>query len=372
VVDLPRIRAGLKQARFRGGGSKVECPTTVPAGGDATFRKSARPADQRAANVWKGYIIMSQPDSELFRPLRIRQWGLANRVVMPPMVTVRDIVQEDGISWYGQHAAGGVGLVIIEATGIPRFTRDLTVKALKPVVDAIHDGGALAAIQLFPLDFGTDRQVADLSTDDIAAMVSGYRHAARVCLDAGMDGVEPHGAHGYLLNRFFSPTDNPRTDTYGGSLANRMRFGLEIVNAIRAEVGDELLLLYRHTPVKKDSYGMDDSVAFAKELIRAGVDVLDISPSSIAAPGDHAEPFRGLGVPVIAVGQLDEAEAAAEALREGRADLVAIGRALIADPEWANKVAAGRRADVTACTRCNEMCFGNLRKGIPIACTQWA
>lgn len=307
----------------------------------------------------------------LFQPLRVRQWTLPNRIVMPPMVTVRDIAAADGVAWYGAHAQGGPGLVIVEATGVPRFERDLTAAALRPLVEAIHAAGALAAIQLFPLDFGTDREVGSLSVEDLAAIVARYRFAARVCLEAGMDGVEPHGAHGYLLNRFFSPADNPRTDAYGGTLENRMRFGLEIVRAIRAEVGQSLLLLYRHTPTKPGSYEVGDSLAFARELVRAGVDILDISPSSSSLPGDGAAPFRGLGVPVIAVGRLDEEERAEEALRAGRADLAAIGRALIADPAWPTKKASGLAHSIVACTRCNKLCFGNLRKHLPIACTQW-
>lgn len=313
---------------------------------------------------------MTAPSSLLSQPLRIRAWHLRNRVVMPPMVSVRDIAAPDGVDWYRRHAEGGPGLVIIEATGVPRFDRDLSAAALRPLVDAIHQAGALAAIQLFPLDFGTDREVGQLSRAEIAAIVQQYRHAARICRDAGMDGVEPHGAHGYLLNRFFSPAENPRQDDYGQTLAGRMRFGLEIVRGIRSEVGETVLLLYRHTPVKDGSYAIEDSLAFAADLVAAGVDILDLSPSSIAAPGDHAAPFRRLGVPVIAVGKLDEPGRAEEALREGRADLVAIGRGLIADPDWTRKAAAGEWDKITLCTKCNKLCFGNLRRHLPIACNE--
>ena len=315
---------------------------------------------------------MTASPSLLCQPLRVRSWQLRNRVVMPPMVSVRDLAAPDGIEWYGRHAAGGPGLVIIEATGIPRFGRDLTAAALRPVVDAIHQAGALAAIQLFPVDFGTDLDVATLSCGEIAAIVQQYRRAVRICLEAGLDGVEPHGAHGYLLNRFFSPAENPRQDDYGQTLPNRMRFGLEVVRAIRAEVGAAVLLLYRHTPVKEGSYGIEDSLAFAAELVAAGVDILDISPSSIEAPGDRAAPFRRFGVPVIAVGKLDEPGRAEEALREGRADLVAVGRGQIADPDWALKAQAGEWNRVTLCTRCNRLCFGNLRQRLPIACAEWS
>jgi 2,4-dienoyl-CoA reductase-like NADH-dependent reductase (Old Yellow Enzyme family) len=340
--------------------------------GGLTLKPDAPGEDSMATDVdTLEPCFMTTLPSLLSQPLRIRSWQFRNRVVMPPMVSVRDIAAQDGVDWYRRHAEGGPGLVIIEATGVPRFSRDLSATALRPLVDAIHQAGALAAIQLFPLDFGTDREVGQLSRTEIADIVQQYRRATRICRDAGMDGVEPHGAHGYLLNRFFSPAENPRHDDYGQTPAGRMRFGLEIVRGIRSEVGEAVLLLYRHTPVKDGSYGCADSLAFAAELVAAGVDVLDLSPSSLVTPGDHAAPFRHLGVPVIAVGGLDAPGRAEEALREGRADLVAIGRGQIADPNWARKACAGEWDQITVCTKCNKLCFGNLRKRLPIACTEW-
>lgn len=314
---------------------------------------------------------VSETASLLSQPLRLRTWQFRNRIVMPPMVSVRDIIGPDGLEWYRRHAEGGPGMVIIEATGVPRFERDLTAEALRPLAAAIHAAGALVGIQLFPVDFGTDLDVGMLMRSEIADIVRRFAKAARTCLEAGLDAVEPHGAHGYLLNRFFSPVDNPRRDAYGRTLPNRMRFGLEAVQAIRAEVGDRLMLFYRHTPVKDGSYGLEDSLAFAQELVAAGVDVLDISPSSIEAPGDRAAPFRRFGVPVVAVGNLDGPGRAEEALREGRADLVAVGRGQIADPDWAAKAQRGDWSGITVCTKCNRLCFGNLRKGLPIACKEW-
>ena len=106
------------------------------------------------------------------------------------------------------------------------------------------------------------------------------------------------------------------------------------------------------------------------KLVAEGVDVLDISPASDQAPADLAAPFRSLGVPVIGVNQLDDVKRALEALNEGRADLIAVGRGLIADPLWPQKVDNGQIKDIITCTRCNQGCFGNLRKGIPIQCVQ--
>jgi 2,4-dienoyl-CoA reductase-like NADH-dependent reductase (Old Yellow Enzyme family) len=312
---------------------------------------------------------MAIDTSPLFQPLQIRQKTLRNRIVMPPMVGVRPIVSPEGIAWYGQHAQGGVALVIVEATGVDRFGDDLIVETLEPLVEAIHEGGALAAIQLFPVSFGRRMTPAELGRDEIEMMVRQYVTATRICREAGFDGVEPHGAHGFVLNQFFSPEQNQRTDEYGGEIENRMRLALRIVETIRPLCG-EMLLLYRHTPVGK-GYGIDESLILAERLVAAGVDVLDVSPSSIDAPGDRAVPFKPLGVPVIAVNELDVVERALEALNAGRADLVAVARGLIADPDWPTKVREGRFDEIVTCIRCDIKCFGNLRKRIPIECSQW-
>ena len=306
----------------------------------------------------------------LFQPLSVRTKTLRNRIVMPPMVGLRPITSPEGIDWYGQRAQGGVALAIVEATAANRFGSDLTADNLRPLVDAIHQGGALAAIQLFPVTWRAQITPADLGMQQIESMVCHYRVATEVCAEAGFDGVEPHGAHGFLLNQFFSPAKNQRADQYGGSLENRMRLALRIVGEVRAACGQEMLLLYRHTPVGP-GYEMEESLVLAQALVEAGVDILDISPSSIQEPGDRAAPFVRCGVPVIAVGGLDVVGRALAALNQGRADLVAIGRGLIADPEWPRKVQEGRMYDIVKCVKCDKLCYGNLRQGVPIACTQW-
>jgi len=309
--------------------------------------------------------------SPLFRPLVVRNKTLRNRVVMPPMVVLRGLTTPEGIEWYGQHARGGVGLAIVEATAVNRFGTELTAENMKPLVDAIHEGGALAAIQLFPETRGAASAPAELSTGQIEEMVRDYRLATELCAGAGFDGVEPHGAHGFLLNQFFSPVQNLRADEYGGSLNDRMRLALEIVKTVRPVCdSNDLLLLYRHTPVGQ-GYGIKESLVLGQHLVAAGVDILDISPASVEQPGDRAAPFKSLGVPVIAVNQLDRVERAIEVLNEQRADLVAIGRGLIADPNWPVKIKSGRFDDIIQCTYCDVKCFGNLDKGIPVECTQW-
>jgi 2,4-dienoyl-CoA reductase-like NADH-dependent reductase (Old Yellow Enzyme family) len=308
--------------------------------------------------------------SPLFNPLFVHGKTLRNRIVMPPMVQLRPLTSPEGVAWYARHAQGGVGLVIVEATGVDRFGDEFTAANLKPLVAAVHEHGALIAIQLFPGTRGQDFAPADMSTDDIDTLVTCYRRAAEQCAEAGFDGVEPHGAHGYLLNQFFSPIQNTRSDAYGGSLENRMRLALRIVEAVRPICADTMLLLYRHTPVG-EGYGIDESLVLTEALVNAGVDILDISPASVEQAGDRAAPFTRFGVPVVAVNELDESSRALETLNKHRADLVAIGRGLIADPDWPIKMLEGQEDAIIRCIRCDVKCFGNLRKGIPIECTQW-
>ncbi len=310
----------------------------------------------------------------LFEPLSVKGIRLRNRIVCPPMVTNRDIVGEDGIAWYQRIAHGGVAMVIVEATRTSKFEEGiLTAKNLSRLAEAIKREGSIAAIQLFMAPVDGRNSPDELTKSDIRLSIERFRQAARICKEAGFDGVELHGAHGFLLNQFFSRRTNHRTDEYGGSLGNRMRLGTQIVQAIRETVGDEMLILYRHTPKEYEGYTLEESVEFAQRLTEAGVDILDISPASEAAPADLAAPFKqAVKVPVIAVGKMARHERAIEALREKRADLIAIGRGLIADPFWAIKTKMGQLDKIIECHYCNEGCYGNLRSGKPIECAQHA
>lgn len=306
----------------------------------------------------------------LFAPLQVGHKTLRNRIVMPPMVVNRGLTTPQGAEWYGRRAQGGVGLVIVEATNVVDFPSKLSAANLRPLVDAIHQGGALAAIQLFPGVRGQTTAPHQLMSQDIRDLVAQYRAAVEICAQAGFDAVEPHGAHGFLLNQFFSPVENRRTDAYGGPMEGRMGMALSIVDAIRPIVDRAgMLLLYRHTPVGP-GYGIEESLVLARRLVESGVDILDISPASDAAPGDRAAPFMELGVPVIAVNELDRLVRALEVLREKRATLVAVGRGLIADPDWPVKVRQNRLDDIVVCAGCDQ-CFEDLDRGDPVACVQW-
>lgn len=313
---------------------------------------------------------MTQYD-DIFSPLRIKGIELPNRVVVPPMVQVRPITSPEGIAWYRRLADGGPGMIIVEATGVPGFGDDLTAETLRPLVDVLHSRGA-AAIQLFPIDFGAEVTPDELSGQQIDAIVDRYGRAVQVCREAGFDGVEPHGAHGYLLNQFFMPDVNHRSDAYGGSLENRCRLAERIVERVCEAAGDGMLVLYRHTPAG-EAYTMADSIELARRLVAAGVDVLDISPARGDSAADLAAPFKAaFEVPVIAVGGMQDPDEATRALRAGRCDLIAVGRQSIADAQWLNKVREGRLSEVVACNKCGVGCFEKLSEGETVECVQWA
>ncbi len=307
---------------------------------------------------------------ELFSTFRIGRLALRNRIVAPPMLQLRPITSAEGIGWYRRLARGGAAWVTVEVTSVWRFREELTVGRLRPLVEAVHREGAFVGIQLFPVEFGSAQDPNVVSKSRIEETFEAYGNAAKVCREAGFDAVEAHGAHGYLMNQFFMPDRNRREDEYGGSLENRGRFGQGIVRAIRKAVGGGYLIFYRHTPVG-EGYGVEESLVFAKGLVEAGVDVLDISPARREVEADLAKPFKQFGVPVIAVKGMEDAEAASRAIREGRCDLVAIGRALIADAELPRKLREGRWGEIVRCAQCDSGCFGNLRRGELVRCAMW-
>ena len=317
----------------------------------------------------------------LFSPLRVGSLTLRNRIVMPPMATNMQVGSDQAHAWYVTRAKGGVGLIIREGTAIEQLAKSSFTNKLKRTVDAVHEIGAAIAVQLvfWGRTIGGKatappvRMTPNEPTEEkLLEIISLYARAAVECRRVGFDSVEPHGAHGFFLNQFFSPITNTRTDKFGGLLENRMKMGLHIVRAIRDSVDDDCIVLYRHTP-RGEGYSLEDSRLFAKELENAGVDILDVSPSTSGSRAPRADMAGALknavAIPVIAVGGFGRNPSAAEnVLRKGRADLIAIGRGLIADPELTNKLREGR--PIIECQECNEKCFGNLRKHEPIGCAQ--
>lgn len=322
----------------------------------------------------------------LFEPITLRGVTARNRLWVPPMCQY-SAEHQDGLAtdWHMVHlgglARGGAGAVIVEATSVVPEGRispqdlglwnDSQRDALVPIVEFMHSQGAIAGIQLAhagrkastyrPFDYDNDGNIPTddggwtavapsakeypglavpqaLDQEGIDRVVSAFVASARRALDAGFDLLELHGAHGYLIHEFLSPLSNERTDEYGGSLENRARLLLEVVDAVRAEISEDVPLLVRLSAVDWDDEGLtiDDTVQVVQWLHDHGVDLIDVSSGSNvpvkipSGPGyqtGFAEAIRRrTGVPTGAVGLITEPFQAEHILMTEQADLVFIGR----------------------------------------------
>ncbi|MFB0521409.1 MAG: FAD-dependent oxidoreductase, partial [Desulfatiglandales bacterium] len=341
----------------------------------------------------------------LLEPCQIGNMQLKNRIVMAPMET--QYGGEDGYvtervkNYYEARARGGAALIIVEATYIHlrgwahanqlSISDDKYIPGLSGLVRVIHQHGAKAAIQLnhagreaklaalngmqtvapSPLAGGLFRETPkELTIDEIGEIIASFAEAALRAKKADFDGVELHGAHGYLISQFLSRSSNKRQDMYGGDLPNRARFLIEVIKAVKRAVGNDYPVWCR---INGMEYGVEEGITLeeaqdtARMAQEAGVDAIHVSATGPRAPNNLPSPTfvpaiiahltegikRAVTVPVIAVGKMTP-EAAERILAEGKADLIAIGRALLADPELPNKVADNRLEDITPCIDCFE------------------
>lgn len=333
--------------------------------------------------------------TRLFNPITIKNMTLKNRVVFPPIATNYGLRNDKAREYYVERARGGAGLVILQGTPVDPFASEKWVAGLKPLVDAVHENGAKIGVQLWMGDeMPNGEKVApspaegrrEITSSELEELAQKFAVAAKAARDIGFDTINVHGAHGYFLHQLFSPLSNKRSDKYGGSPEGRMTFGVECVKAIRRLVGEDYPVMYRVSAVEATQGGIkiEDAMAFAKALQKAGVDIVDVSagsrlekvnltiPAADQPYGTHADLAAAVkkvvNVPVVAVGRLQTLNACEDVLAQGKADLIAIGRQLLADPHWPNKVQEGREAEIVECTSCNVKCTGNLNQGQPIEC----
>jgi len=341
----------------------------------------------------------------LFDAITIHNMEVRNRIVYPAIQLNMGLTNRRARAFYTERAKGGAGLLLTANTSIDNLaceelwggTEGLTsfVERLRSLTSQIHEAGAKIGLQLwqanrFPQGRGVqiagkeqdpssgDRVAPSAREDmrqltilEIESIIYRFAKGARNVREAGFDCVEIHGAHRYLPCQFTSPEYNQRNDKYGGNLANRMRFGLDLVTAVRAWVGPDFPILFRLGALEQDGSIHPDSVTYARELEKAGVDCLNISTSGwgripVAPPKRHrmgtfaflAEAIKkNVNIPVIAVGRINTPEVAEAILQKGQADMVAIGRQLIADPFWPSKVQQGRASEIIACDSCNINCY---------------
>ncbi len=311
----------------------------------------------------------------MFTPFELKSITIPNRIVMPPMCMYSATEEGQVTDWhlihYGSRAVGKVGLIILEATAVEKRGRlsgrdlgiweDSQIEGLRRVVEICRAHGSVVGIQLAHAGRKAwgDELVAPsaiafpgfavphaLSRAEIAEVVESWRQAARRTREAGFDVLQIHAAHGYLIHEFLSPLSNQRTDEYGGSLENRMRFLLEIVEAVQTEWPADKPLSVRLSAVDflEGGLTLKDTVEISKALQAKGVDLLDISSGGILSarielgPGYQvrfAEVVKqATGLPTIAVGLITSVELAQEIISNGRADFVALGRELLRNPHW--------------------------------------
>ncbi|NGO78226.1 NADH:flavin oxidoreductase/NADH oxidase [Streptomyces sp. YC504] len=348
--------------------------------------------------------------SALFEPYTLRSLTVPNRLWMAPMCQYSaeafgpnaGVANDWHFQHYGARAAGGTGLILLEATAVSPEGRispydlgiwnDTQVAALRRIVDFFKSQNTVPGIQIAhagrkastaqpwnggkQIDESThgwqplapsavpfaegDRTPAELTVDQIKEIVGQFRAAAQRALDAGFEVVEVHGAHGYLIGEFLSPHANKRTDSYGGSFDNRTRFALEVVDAVREVWPADKPLFFRISAtdwLDEGGWTADDTVRFASILNDHGVDLLDVSTGGLAPKvtipvgPSYQVPFatrvkEEAGLPVAAVGLITEVEQAEKIVSNGEADAVLLGRELLRNPSFARLAARELGADV--------------------------
>ena len=363
----------------------------------------------------------------LSKPLTIKRISIRNRIVMPPMNT--NFAEADGsvskrfTNFYVERGKGGVGLIIVSPAYIDPAARkragslllhdDRFIPKLKDFTAAVHATGAKVLQQLnhngrlitsskelktavkggavgpSPIPHLVTGEIPHvLTVEEIKELIEKFGQSARRAKEAGYDGVELHGTQGYLINQFYSLYSNRRTDEYGGNLENRMRFPLEVYRRVRELTGNEFLISYRvnareFAPIETP---IQDVITLCQRLEKEGVDLLHVSvgnsetpamllkgtPTGSTSPGCYADLAASIKakvkVPVIAVGRIHTPGIAEEILREEKADLIATGRALIADPHWPEKAFKGESERIRLCIGCNQGCVERLAQEKEVRC----
>ncbi len=345
-----------------------------------------------------------------------------NRFVMPPMVrnyaTAKGLATERYIAHIERIARGGTGMLILEASFIrpdgKGFTHELgvdtdkTIPGLKKIAKAAQKHGAKIGIQLYHAGRQTSSKTTgmqpvapspipdplmqekpkQLSVKEIGELVTAYAEAAERAKKAGMDFVEIHGAHGYLITQFLSPFTNKRKDEYGGSLKNRMRFLEEVYSAVREKVGKKYPIILRLSGEEQVKGGirLADTQKIAKRMEELGLDALHISVGNYASysKGHMIPPMaipdeglvslaagvkKAVKIPVIAVAKIRSPQGAVKILKTKKADFIAIGRTLLADPDYPNKVKDGKLKEMNPCIACNQGCISRLFAQQDVWCT---
>ncbi len=358
---------------------------------------------------------MKKPN--LFSPGRIGSLYLRNRIIMAPLgsrlTSENGAVTNDMIEFYSLRAQGGVGAIVIEAMGIDyplgvgkpnhvRFHDDCYIPGHAMLTERIHEYGSKVFAMLWHtginrgmfcgetpvgpsaiLNPNTGIIPRELAKGEIAQIVEKFGQAGRRAMLCGYDGVEVHAGHGYLVSSFVSQATNQRTDEYGGSLENRFRFALEIVQSIRHHTRSDYPILFRINgdDFRENGISQEEAVEFAKALEKAGVDAVDVSAGVYSTIDRMIEPIqyeegwkiylaenirKHVNIPVIGVGVLHRPENVSRLIEEERIDFAALGRQLLCEPNWAKKARIGDH-HMMYCIGCNS-CFERIGYNLPLRC----
>ncbi|MBC8445756.1 MAG: FAD-dependent oxidoreductase [Chloroflexi bacterium] len=357
----------------------------------------------------------------IFQPIQVGTLELPNRVLMTTIKlgygTSQGDVTDRHIAFYVRRAEGGVGLITTEPMYIHPHGRELPtqlgihedrlVDGLRRLVDAVHEAGGhimahinhagrVANPKLVPE--GERVSASDvfcpangvmprpLSLDEIPAYVSYFAEAARRVREAGFDAIEIPFSHGYLIHQFLSPYTNCRDDEYGGSLENRLRFGREVIAAVRQAVGEDFPIVVRMNAKDYVEGGLDieDAEVLAPLLERMGVSALSITSGTmcesvpyclypIGTPKAHLLPMAALirsqvSIPTAVAGRIRTPDVAREALALGQIDWIGLGRPFLADPDWVRKTQASDEVAILRCAACHQGCLAELRQGRGTSC----
>lgn len=360
----------------------------------------------------------------VFTPLKVGRLTLKNRIQWSPMVsalsTAYGEVTPDYINFIAMQARAGVGLVTIGATAVDEIngqdypgelliTRDECIGGLYKITDAAHRYGAKISVEMCHAGRGADgsiaktpyaiaptamaipyrmKQVKAMDQGDIDRVIEAYADCAARLYKAGFDMCMIHAAHGNLLSQFLSPATNHREDDYGGTPENRWRFPLEVLKAVRDRIGNKMAVEMRISAdeIMPEGMRLEDTLAFLK-VAQEYIDLVHISKGLIVdkkysfhtiPPYYHpychnvhyAEAAKKvLDIPVATVGSIKNLDMAEEILSKGQADVVAMGRALLTDPDMLKKSRAGHPEQVRPCLRCLQMCDKNVDDGKPVRCS---
>jgi 2,4-dienoyl-CoA reductase-like NADH-dependent reductase (Old Yellow Enzyme family)/thioredoxin reductase len=350
----------------------------------------------------------------LFEPFEIKGRRLKNRIVMPALASF--LIEDDGsitdktVEHYRRRAAGGPAMVIVEAHAVSeegivslhqaRIFDDRFIEGLSRIARVMKAEGALPAIQIHHSGRQTSSrvikrkplspsnlpcptisgEVEPLSLEGIQDIIQKFGDASGRAVQAGFELIEIHGAHGYLINQFISKFSNNREDAYGGDTTRRARFAVDIVREVRRRVGEDFPISFKISAQEFVPAGLDveESIEILELLVAAGIDIVQVSAGNDATPEWICQPMfmdkacladsaarikKALRIPVMTVGRINDPLVADAIIRDGKADLVCMGRGLLADPEMPKKAQQGNLDDIRICIACNTCMESIFRKG---------